>query len=116
MSAEYGWTDQQIGDLPLARFRQITAAIQKRRFWKQREDNGRFSWMTRNLASFIAAGYQVEGENPALKTAGQLAYDDIEQSLLGGGETAAGGGPKDNGNGSFERFMGAFGGGGRRVT
>lgn len=106
MASEYGWTDEQIGDLPLVRFRQITAAIQTRRYTEAREENSRFSWMTRNLAGFIAAGYMTDGkkENKALKQAGELAYDDIEAALLGAAP-AASGKPKENGVGSFERFM-----------
>ncbi len=85
MSSEYGWNDETIGELPLARFRQITAAIQMRRYATAREENARFSWLARNLSGFIAAGYMVEKgkENTALDQAGKLAYDDIEAALLG---------------------------------
>lgn len=85
MSSEYGWDDDTIGELPLARFRQITAAIQMRRYAAAREENARFSWLARNLAGFIAAGYMVEKgkENKGLAQAGKIAYDDIEALLLG---------------------------------
>ena len=110
MSSEYGWTDNQIGELPLARFRQITSAIQLRKYSAQREENSRFSWLGRNLAGFIANGYMVSKgqENPGLKLAATLAYDDIEAAQLG---TQKAQGAKENSNGSFERFMMTMGGG-----
>lgn len=125
MSSEYGWPDETIWDLPISRFRQITAAIQQRRFLKAREENSRFSWLARNLGGFIAGGYMLDkgAKNPAAEQARTLAFDDIEAVLLGtelDGPTAA---PQDkgpvpdidpneaiaralakNGNGSFERF------------
>lgn len=117
MSSEYGWTDEQIGELPLARFRQITAAIQIRKYNQARQENARFSWLARNLAGFIAAGYWVEKgkENKALKQASKIAYDDIEAMLLGAdvarptsGDPMQRADPEkvaeQNGAGSFERF------------
>ena len=82
-----------------------------RRFTAFREENSRFSWLARNLAGFIAAGYQMEKgkENKALTQAGQLAFDDIETVLLGGTPQSPNGGPKENGVGSYERFMGMMG-------
>lgn len=52
---------------------------------EERAENGRVSWLARNISGFIAAGYMVEKgkENPALKSAESLAYDDIEAALLG---------------------------------
>ena len=78
-----------------------------RRYTAQRDENSRFSWLARNLGSFIAAGYQIEQgkENMGLKLAGQLAYDDIEAAILGASTSAGTSAPKENGNGSFERFM-----------
>lgn len=104
MASEYGWDDDTIGELPLVRLRQITAAIQMRRYTAAREENARFSWLARNLSSFIAAGYQVEKgkENKALAHAGLLAYDEVEATLLGAEKP---GQPKENGVGSYERFM-----------
>ncbi len=85
VSSEYGWDDDTIGELPLARLRQVTAAIQMRRYSSSRAENARFSWLARNISGFIAAGYQIEKgkENKALEQAGKLAYDDIEALLLG---------------------------------
>lgn len=129
MSSEYGWDDETIWNLPLCRFRQITATIQQRRYMASREENGRFSWLARSLASFIAAGYMVDKgkENPALDSAAQLAFDEIESVLLGSKTESAPAklpvGPDGkvadidpneaieralarNSNGSFERFAG----------
>ena len=111
VASEYGWTDEQIGELPLARLRQVTAAIQMRKFTAWREENSRFSWLARNLAGFIAAGYQIEKgkENKALDSAGKLAMDDIETTLLGG-TVQKPNAPAENGVGSYERFMSMMGG------
>lgn len=85
MSAEYGWSDDVIWNLPLCRFRQITAAILRRQFMQDRAENSRFSWLARNISGFIAAGYMVEKgrDNPAIESAASLAYDNIEAALLG---------------------------------
>lgn len=85
MSSEYGWPDEAIWDLPLARLRQITATIQQRRYLQTRQENMRTSWLARSLATFIAGGYMVEkkGQNPAFDFAQQLSYDAIEAVALG---------------------------------
>lgn len=105
ISSEYGWTDKEIGDLPFVRFRQIGAAIQLRRYEDDRAENLRVSWMTRTLAGFIAAGYMVEGENPAIENARKLALDPAEAVLLGQQPVQ----PKENQAGSYERFMSMLG-------
>lgn len=89
-----------------------------RRYASAREENARFSWLARNLAGFIAAGYMIEKgkENKALKQAGLLAYDDIEAALLGAAPAVSADSndplarvdplkvADQNGVGSFERF------------
>lgn len=107
VSSEYGWDDEYIWNLPLCRLRQITAAIQKRRYFQKRDEAGRFSWLARNIAHFIAAGYQVEKgkENPGLDAASKVAYDDIEAVLLQVPKEQTVAKPAENSNGSFERFM-----------
>lgn len=87
----------------------MTAAIQARRFHQDRRENSRFSWLARNITSFTAAGYMIDKgkENKGLKMAAELAYDDIEQAALGIKPPPQA--PKENGNGSFERFMGMMG-------
>lgn len=84
MSKEYGWTDDQILDLTVRRFRQIVAAIQRRNFMKRREEIALISWQTRQLASFVAGGYMIDGKhgNPALDAAQILAYDEIERAQI----------------------------------
>lgn len=84
MSKEYGWTDDQILDLTVRRFRQIVAAIRRRQLFERRERITLNSWMTRQLATFIAGGYMVDGKhgNPALDQARNLAFDDIEKLQL----------------------------------
>lgn len=59
------------------------------------------------MAGFIAAGYMVEKghENKAIDMAQKLAIDDIDAALVG----AKGATPKENDNGSYERFMRAMG-------
>lgn len=81
-----------------------------RRFTAYREENSRFSWLARNIAGFIAAGYQIEKgkDNKALDQAQKLAFDDIETVLLGGTPQNPNA-PKENGVGSYERFMGMMG-------
>lgn len=116
---EYGWSDEQIGDLTLVRLRQIIASIQMRRYVATREENSRFSWLARNLGTLIAAGYQVEGENPALEHAANLSIDEIEAAAL---KEAASKPPvaseeergqAENSVGSFERFLAYTAGGPR---
>lgn len=111
VSQQYGWPDETIWDLPLARFRQITAAIQIRRYLQSRDESLRFSWLARHITHFIASGYMVDKgkENTAVTVASTLAYDDIEAALLGTPQNPAEAPPKENGNGSFERFMGMMG-------
>lgn len=74
-----------------------------------RDENSRFSWLARNISQFIAAGYMVsEGsENKALKQAGLLAMDDIEQAALK--EASENAPAKENDSGSYERLL-RFGG------
>lgn len=49
-------------------------------------------------------------ENTALTQATKISYDDIEAALLGAEVEK----PKENGVGSYERFMRSFGGGMRQ--
>lgn len=121
MASEYGWSDEIIWNLPLGRFRQITASIQQRRFIQVRQENSRFSWLARILAPFIAAGYMLGKDNPALDAAKEIAFDDIEAALYGATqfesrvdvpteqemstEQAVARAAEKNSTGSFERFM-----------
>lgn len=67
--------------------------------------------MTRHLAQFTAAGYMIDKgqENKALTQAEKLAIDEVEAALLGHEPRNSAGGPLENGNGSYERFMGMMG-------
>lgn len=111
MANEYGWTDEQIGDLPVIRLRQIVAAIHMRQFIRTREENARFSWLARALGTLIAAGYQTEGENPAIDHAANLSMDEIEAAAM---KDATGEGTaravQENGEGSYEKLMKYMGG------
>lgn len=119
MSEAYGWTDEEIHNLTLRRFRQITAAISRRKYLEEREQKSLLAWQTRTLASFIAAGYQVgEGEeNPGLKAANELAIDHIEKAQLAElaemefGDRGPAIAKEADGIavGSFEQFLGAMG-------
>jgi len=109
VASSYGYTDYEIGELPLARLRQMTAAIQIRRYQTAREENSRTSWLARQIATYIAAGFETPKgkENEALKQAQQLAYDDVETALLKMSEEVQDNIPAEDKNkpGSFERFM-----------
>lgn len=117
MSEAYGWTDDEIHNLTLRRFRQITSAIRRRRYQEERERKLLASWQTRTLATWIAAGFMTEEgkENPALAEAQKIAIDKIEETLIkeqnefsDRGEMIEEG---DDGIsvGSFEKFMGSMG-------
>lgn len=112
VASEYGWSDKKIGNLPVARLRQIVANIQVRNYVRQRQERLDKSWMTRNITAYIAMGYWLakDAENKPLAAAQELSLDDIEVDLLKM--------VKDNPppvkeeeiqNGSYERFMLAFG-------
>lgn len=113
VSKEYGWTDDVIMDLTVSRLRQILAAIERRSYLEQRRQTSLISWQTRQLATFIAAGYMTDGKkgNPAIKAAQSLAFDDIEAAQLEEAEIRATQQPRvtENKAGSFERFMGSMG-------
>lgn len=111
ISKEYGWTDDQIMELPIRTLRQKIAAINRRLYMKRREDISLVSWQTRQLASFIAGGYWVEGHNKAFDQAQMLAYDKIERAQLEEFEMRAETEPREFSvkPGSFERFMGSMG-------
>ena len=108
VASEYGWTDEQIGNLPLVRFRQITATIQQRRFLAARQENSRFSWLARILATYEAQGYMLGKNQPntALDHARTIGYDDIERAFLGEIEEQPQ--VKENAPGSYERLMAGF--------
>lgn len=108
VSSEYGWSDDEIGNLPLVRFRQITATIQQRRFLATRMENSRFSWLARNITTYIAQGYMLGKNQPntALDHARQIGYDDIERAFLGEIEDQPT--VKENAPGSYERLMAGF--------
>lgn len=111
VAAEYGWSDEYINNLPLVRLHQIVAAIRTRKYFESREEGQRFSWLARTLAAYVAAGYMVEGDNPALEKAGTIAYDDIEAALLGDlPEKEA-----ENKPGSYERLHMLLAGGPKRA-
>lgn len=111
ISKEYGWTDDQIMELPIRTLRQKIAAINRRLYMKRREEISLVSWQTRQLASFIAGGYWVEGHNKALDQAQILAFDHIEKAQLDEWQERAESEPKqfEAKRGSFERFMGSMG-------
>lgn len=107
ISSEYGWPDTQILELTLARMQQIVAAITIRRSQTVRERKLELSWAVRTVASFIAAGYQVDGENTGLQAAGEVTIDDIEKKIMDSDLPEP---PKEAKAGSTEALMRAFGG------
>lgn len=111
ISSEYGWSDEEIYNLTLRRLRQVTAAINRRRYFEDRKQRTLVSWQTRTLAMFTAGGYMTDGkhENTAIKAAGDIAIDDIEKAQLEEAENR----PKSFEElvkpGSFEKFLGSMG-------
>lgn len=70
--------------------------------------------MTRTISAFIASGFETAPGKPntALEAANKLTLDDVEAELLGTVEKDEG--PRENSNGSFEKFMMMMGNGGQR--
>lgn len=115
VASEYGWSDERIGNLPVARLRQIVANIQVRKWSAERQRRIDISWMTRTIAMYIAMGYWIKEDEPnkPLEFARGLSLDDIEREILKIMEETPDA-PKENQAGSFERFMLAFGNGVQR--
>ena len=106
ISSEYGWSDEKILDLTLARMQQIVAAITVRKSQAIRDRKLEVSWHVRTLASFIAAGYMTE-DTAGLDAANSLTIDDIERQIM---ESDLPEPPKEARSGSTETLMRAFGG------
>lgn len=110
VSSAYGWTDREMEELTLARFRQIVAAIRTRLLATERQENSRFSWLGRTLSVAITGGYMTDEKtgNPAFEQAKMIAIDEIESVALEEmmarkkSEKAAEGPAV----GSYEKFMG----------
>lgn len=72
MSTEYGWTDEQVGGLTVARLRQCVAAITERRVAEAYQARKRSEWEVRTICTFIASTVPTDGsESPLL----DLAYE-----------------------------------------
>lgn len=96
---------------------------------KRREDISLISWQTRQLATYIAAGYMTDGKgNPALDQAQILSFDSIEEAQIEEAQKQTASSPGRDSKGdmfdsegniipilsnvkeaSFERFMGSMG-------
>ena len=104
-------------DLPIRTLRQKVASINRRLYFERRERIALMTWQTRQLATFTAMGYWVEGNNPAVPAAQSLAFDKIEEAELEEAEAFRANAPFDPenppepkvNNGSFERFLGSMG-------
>lgn len=103
ISSEYGWRDEDIHNLTLARMQQVVSAIQLRKMGEQRKEKIHLSWAVRMLATYIAAGYMTE-ENTAIEGATKITLDEIEHEIL---ETVSSK-PSEPKEGSFERLSQAF--------
>jgi len=84
IAKEYGWSDEQIGELPLMRFQQIVNAISLRKYREDRQETSRISWLARTISQYVAGGYMTDGqrENVAVRYASQIAFDHIEEAAL----------------------------------
>ena len=105
ISSEYGWHDDQILDLTLARMQQIVSTISIRTQSASRERKLELSWAVRTLASFVAAGYQTEDNSEAMEAVSNISIDDIEQAIMKSDLPVP---PPEVKAGSTEKLMRAF--------
>ena len=126
ISSKYGWDDEQIGDLTVARFAQINAAIDIASFAEQRAEQARQANALATMARYIVQGYmaEVEHKQPLLDEIPlAVAFDDIDRAVAveradwraKHGNQVSGGGPipgriAEPNAGSHERMMRRFGG------
>lgn len=108
ISSEYGWDDERILDLTVARVNQITSAIRLRNFREKRIADMRASWQVRMITTYIANGYMLEkdAENKPLEAAGLLSYDEVESMMLSNKPIVEE--KKENAVGSYERLVSAL--------
>jgi hypothetical protein len=121
VQAQYGWTDEQVLDIPICRLRQIAATVEARLKSERLYHQTITEWQTRTLAQFIAATVQMEKKgqkNPLMAEASKIRLrleGDDDESLSGddvppevyieqGSQVA------QNDNGSYERLRSAFAG------
>jgi hypothetical protein len=78
ISAAYGWTDDQILDLPLRRIRQILAAITEEKLINRKNDRLIVSWQTRVLGMVIAASGNRGDDEELQKFVSNLTIDNEE--------------------------------------
>lgn len=105
ISTEYGWTDEQILDVPLCRLRQMTTAIAQRQYLADKSHRRLMSWQTRTIAQFIAATVKVEKgkDSPIMDAANKISLDAKEaQELLNAPVEI------ENKPGSYERLVRGF--------
>lgn len=74
ISAEYGWTDDQILDLPLVRMRQIREVIFERRAHDRRQALLDKETEVRTLAQYVAATAQHDGAQQMIDSASQIQF------------------------------------------
>jgi hypothetical protein len=108
ISSEYGWTDEQIFDLSLARMQQIVATIKLRRLDADANRKRELSWSTRHIAKYISAGYMTDYKK-GLESAQKIALEEIERKIIEADipEPIPEIEPKA---GSYEKLLMAFGG------
>lgn len=112
LSSEYGWTDEQILDIPVRRLRQIVVSIETRRFIEDLKFKRIAAWQTRTLAVFISSTIEVEKgkENTLLTAAQRIALDEGELKDLTV-DIPKEEPPSEPAVGSYERLMRGFAGG-----
>lgn len=71
VSAEYGWRDEEILDIPLARLRQISDTIARRQELLRYEQLKIAEWQARSIATFVASAAGAWGDSSELVQAAQ---------------------------------------------
>lgn len=112
IASEYGWSDESLQDLTLARIRQCVAAITERKTLEERKQKDLVRWQTRNICFFISNTLMIKegAENTLAALAQELTFrpKKTDPETLSEEEKAFGKKIEPT-VGSYERFQGLFG-------
>ena len=112
IASEYGYSEESLHDLTLARIRQCVAAITERKTLEDRKQKDLIRWQTRNICFFVANTLMIKegSENTLAKLAQELTFrpQKVDPETLTEEEQVFGKKIEPT-VGSYERFQGVFG-------